>query len=190
MIILLDCDGVLADLTNYFLAWLALRHDGVKRTEADVRHWDFVEALGIPHHVEDRFWSEVAHCKHCERLPAYEGARAFVAALQQRNHQVWALTASSNAAWTGQRAEWLERRMGIVPRRQIICGKDAKPMVHGDVLIDDSLENVYAWQEAHQDGNAYVFDRPWNQVGGSTTFVREPGVGRFRSYAEALAVLK
>lgn len=177
MIILLDCDGVLADLTNYFLAWVELRHDGVKRTAEQCTEDSWVPQI-CPRHVEDRFFADAEHGKHCARLPAYPGARDFVDALKAK-HEVWACTAASSAAWSGQRAEWLERVVGIEARRQIICGRKAKQYIEADALIDDNARNVDEWGLRHGYANALLFDQPWNRKAPST-------LARVFGYSDAL----
>lgn len=182
MRILVDCDGVLADLDSYFLAWLR-QQDGIARTPEDLWDFDYVRSLSIPHATEARFWAEVAHQRHCERIAPFKGAREFVAALQAK-HDVRALTATSNAAWTGQRAEWLERVVGIQARHQIICGKAEKPYVDGDVLIEDALHNVEAWTAAGPQRWCVLMDRACNRA-------RTPErTFRAHSYDEAIAFIE
>lgn len=46
MIVLLDCDGVLADLTGYICTWLSTVHD-IYRTPHQVDRWDYAAALKV-----------------------------------------------------------------------------------------------------------------------------------------------
>lgn len=181
MRILLDCDGVLADLDTHFLAWLR-RETGETYTTDQLIEFDYCKSLGISKRVEARFWASVEHEQHCARLAPFDGAREFVAALQA-HHDVRALTATSNAAWTGQRAAWLQREVGITPRHQIICGKAEKPYVQGDVLVEDAPHNVEAWL-AMQPGRVVLIDRPCNR-----SFQLPRRCVRALDYAEALAFI-
>lgn len=184
--VLLDCDGVLADLVNYFLDWLRVRHDGVERHESQITNWGLAECCGVPSHVEDRFWAENGVARHCERLPAYPGAREFVAELQSTS-DLRIVTATSRADWSGQRAKWLEREMGVQAKHQIICGSSEKRFVHGDVLIDDKPQTVAAWRKRHPSGIGVLFARPWNA---RSWPMSDAGVRRIGSYDQVLELLK
>lgn len=163
MKILVDCDGVLADLPNYWLWWLSQVYDGKIRTDKDLISSPWHESINIPEHIDAMFFAECEIEQHCLRLPPYKGARKFVEALKAQGHTVLAYTATANADWTGQRAKWLERMVGIDARKQIIIGREEKPEHHADVLIDDDPGNCRGWASRHPDGVALLFDRPWNQ---------------------------
>jgi 5'(3')-deoxyribonucleotidase len=173
---------VLADLDSYFLAWVQ-RQTGERFTQEQLTDFDYVKSLGICKRLEGRFWSGVAFEMHASRLAPFDGAREFVAELQSR-HAVRALTATSNAAWTGQRAEWLERCVGITPRHQIICGKAEKPYVQGDVLVEDAPHNADAWLAA-QPGRVVLMSRPCNR-----TYDGGPRCLKADTYAQAVALIE
>lgn len=159
MLVLIDVDGVLCDLTSYICDWLCVRYDGVKRTPEDHRQWDYADSFGVPRATIDRFWAEVGVARHAERLPAYPGARRFVDTLR-RKHRVVACTASAGAEWTGQRAMWLSTVMGFNHNDVVICPADLKGELRAGALIDDRISTCEAFG-TH--GLALLFDRPWNQ---------------------------
>lgn len=114
----------------------------------------------------------------CRDLPAYVGAREFVANLQRcvGASNVHTCTAPFNAAWLSQRAEWLED-IGIPLKLQHHTGGKELGMIHADVLIDDKPESCFAFS-----GAALLFDRPWNRT--------HEGYRRVFSYDDCLAAVE
>lgn len=153
--ILIDCDGVLADFVGPLCARLTDR--GFPRTPEDFKSWHLSEALSK---------EEAAHmleicCEpgHCEGLPWYPGAEDFL-----RNAQklapVLIVTAPFDASpwWLHERKQWIGQRapVAFVPGAY-------KRHVRGDVLIEDNPETAAQWVDDNPDGAAILMDRPWTR---------------------------
>jgi 5'(3')-deoxyribonucleotidase len=150
--ILVDCDGVLSDFVGLILNWVERTHGLAYRRES-VDQWDCLAALGFGPEEWKRLSDSVGPLELCRKMPTLPGAAAFLVALEAQA-EVKVATTPMNAAWLGQRAEWLEEHMGIPLERQIhIHDKSdlAGPTYAGkrwDLLIDDKVENCVAFAEA------------------------------------------
>lgn len=177
---LLDVDGVLADFPSGALRWLNGRAVGPGAfTIEQITQHDILKAFDLEHEQDafDVWCSDTDMCRH---LDVYEGAQAFVEELKSFADVV-IVTASYGAVrgWESARRAWLLEHFGI-SKRDVVFAK-RKELVAGNFLLDDKLRNIDAWRNAwgHQ-GQAVVFDRPWNQ-----------GIQfRVRTYDEALAAAR
>ncbi len=153
--VLIDVDGVLANLTASVLD-LARTVAGIyDKVEADVVHWEYEKSIGWPalwHVVGER----VNTHELCYRLPEYPGAIAWLRELEREHGEenVLICTSPFNAAWASQRVAWLEKR-GVKLSRQIHCS--AKHLVSG-FLVDDRA-GVHAKRAP---GATFCLNRPWN----------------------------
>lgn len=144
--ILVDCDGVLSDMTGAVLRLASTEAMIFDKTEADVTCWDYGQALGW------KGWREavdraVAQREFCWRMEPYPGAADFLRALERRHgaDNVLICTSPWNAAWASQRIDWLRRYMGV-PLDRVVQAK-RKDVCRG-FLVDDRIDHL----EAHEDG--------------------------------------
>ncbi len=140
--ILVDCDGVLSDMTGAVLT--LARRQGIYATPEDVTSWDYGEAIG---------WKDwrcfvdkaVAEDEFCYWMQAYDGAFPFLRRLEGmcgvENVLIctspW--TGKEGPAWVEQRLCWLRDVMHVGPKRIITCSR--KELVTG-FLIDDSPDHL------------------------------------------------
>lgn len=97
----------------------------------------------------------------CASLPWYRGARTFVEVLKDFGN-VWAVTAPWNSStWDSERRAWLAPVLN--PSKVISCNTLAKPLVRGDVLIEDRTATLVAWLAENPKGLGILLDRPWNR---------------------------
>lgn len=158
-----DVDGVLA---NFVATYLDLLYEVTGRThrEADVTCWDFSKC--VADRLEDsEVWARIGRTPGIVAgLARYPGMLEVVDALRADGHTPRALTSPAWACdrWIPERITWLNIH-GFWPK-QIVFSSD-KAAIFGDVLIEDSRENVQAWCAAHRgfDGVGVLVDRPWNQ---------------------------
>ncbi len=157
MIILVDCDGVLADFIGTLCTELAPR--GIKKSPNEIHHWDLTESLDPE---EMKVATQVMTAPgFCASLDWYEGAIELVKGLSLIG-EVHAVTAplKGNPTWMHERLGWLSSEVQS-DRIHFVSGK-YKHLVRGDVLIEDHPGNAYAWLEANPQGTAILIDRPWN----------------------------
>ncbi len=155
-IILLDCDGVLANFAGALnkltgtkpsdvVSWdyFSTNHKGVMRKAcADREFWRALDP--VPGAKEG-----VATLKRYAKL---EGARILVCT------SPW----HSCDGWASSRWYWLEHHFGIKPR-DVIIGS-AKELIKGDVLVEDNGKTLFRWMMVQAPpGLPIIFDAPYNQ---------------------------
>ena len=190
--ILVDCDGVLANFIEPFLA-IANRLAGTSYTEADVKEWDMDRLPGFEA-IKNEAWAEVGDPGFARNMPLYQGAQEGMRRLADIG-EVFIVTAplwlhkedESRGDLHGQtfcwdRVKWLRAHFGIPATRVIFAYH--KELVEGDVLIDDKVENVEAWIKAHgtkKGTSAILWSHPYNKTGQG----RHPKVMRTNDWNEA-----
>lgn len=143
-IVLLDCDGVLADYVGGALK-LVHRVTDARFTREDVDVYDFAPKL-LP---DDAHRAEFAHLisqpGFCASLEPCTGAVDGVRELSEVG-DVYVVTASSgpNPTWAYERDRWLLVHFGIGHHR--VIHTHAKHRVHGDMFVDDRPEYIEAWR--------------------------------------------
>lgn len=184
MIILSDCDGVLADFVGGLCAELAVR--GFDRKPESLTHWDLSLSLG-PEELREAH-QIMSSPGFCHALPWYDGARELVSRLAHVG-EVHALTAPfrSGVTWMQERLSWLA---SAIPgdRVHFVSGK-YKHLVRGHVLIEDHPETARAWCDWNPDGVAILVDRPWNRPG-AAEWCAHRNMYRAESYARALEIVE
>jgi 5'(3')-deoxyribonucleotidase len=173
--ILCDVDGVLADCVG------ALCKEIPGLTPERVKHWDL--SLSMSKEDHDKAMAAMARPGFCEGLSWYEGAQNFVTRLQARS-TVYALTSPFGSdTWETERKRWLSPTIG----RHFVLSvpTSAKPLVRGDILIEDHPGTAYRWLLANPGSRAVLIDRPWNQHT-AVEFQHHNNMYRFESYEEAL----
>jgi 5'(3')-deoxyribonucleotidase len=121
-----------------------------------------LKALGLEH-LQLRLDQHMRDTDFCRYMPVYEGAQAFVEELKSFAEIVVVTSSFATVpGWEFARRAWLREHFGIEKEDVIFCKR--KELVVGNMLLDDKLRNIDAWRNAwgHQ-GQAVVFDRPWNQ---------------------------
>lgn len=173
MRILLDVDGVIADLVGDLCTYLR------DRQPSHFTEYNFADVLNAEE--TKRVHSLMRAPGFCAGLPWYEGAQKFVAALQTMG-EVIAVTKpfARGPTWAFERTNWLK------PYVADVVHTDRKSLVAGDILIEDSTHNAEEWLYAHPSGLAILIDRPWNYklLFGATRLLRA------HSYTECLSILR
>ena len=158
-VILLDCDGVLADFTTIALD-LIEQETGRRYTEKEIPRWDIFESMGFPE-LWTAFGVKAAQPGFCFGMKPYPKAKAAVKKLSE-HYDVVIVTAPVDAPpWMYERAHWLGEHFEM-SRKKVIFAHE-KQLVHGDCFVDDKPANVIAWAEAHPDGVAVLWDHPYNR---------------------------
>lgn len=154
--ILIDVDGVLADMNSSMLA--AIKEvTGHQFSPGDVTSWDYAEALGITPDEETRAWDILDQNLN---FPEYPGARDAVRALKLMGLDVVFVTSPSHTPnWVPERQRWLKKRFGD---SSLIVHTKHKWLIPGVALVDDKPENVEQWAAEHPDGIGVLWAQPWN----------------------------
>ena len=158
MIILLDVDGVVADMVGPLLAWAELY-----QLSEDIIDYDFVKCLTLEEREEveaimerPEFWEHGVGLMY--------GCRSFESGPVYANHEVHFVTTPYRGCngMTNARDEWIAECFGdsFVDR---VTYTSQKHLVRGDRFLDDKPENVSKWQEWNPEGQAWIFDQPWNR---------------------------
>ena len=180
-VILLDCDGVLADFTSLALQ-LIKDETGKSYSPDDIPHWEVFESLGYPE-IWNTFGEKASKPGFCAGMKVYPRAQAAVKKFRE-TCEVLIVTAPVDARpWMYERAHWLGTHFDI-SRKKVIFAHE-KQQVRGDMLVDDKPDNVIAWAEANPDGIAVLWAHPYNR-----SAALPEGVIRTSSWKELHAIVK
>lgn len=161
-IVLLDCDGVMADFVT---AALDVVHDltGERYPTEAVTTWEIFESIGDRALAERCYGAMNAPGFCLERIRPYPGAAEAVGALREVA-DVFVVTAPFRTAhWIHERTTWLERHLGFAAS-QVIFARH-KHVVRGDVFVDDKPDHVRAWDRGRRgcDGRGFLWDQIYNR---------------------------
>ncbi len=157
--IFFDVDGVLADFASYYLKLLK-EHSGRDHTPEDITCWDFNKCVTNP--AEDSaVWEMISKRGGIHELSEYPYMEV-VTKLRNLGYKVRALTSPAWAChrWVPERTLWLNGK-GFTTKEIVYCSD--KAAIWGDVLVEDSWENLMSWCSAHQASTGFLVDRPWNR---------------------------
>lgn len=156
--VLLDVDGVLADLLTPCLA-VASEIVGRELMPADMSEWHFESLLPDKSDV-NTLWKRIGAPGVCRSLLPYPDAVEGVRALAEVAH-VYAVTLplSANPQWTSEREAWLLEHFGI-PQNMVVHTA-AKYLVKGAMLVDDKPEHVQEWAREHERGIPVLWEHPY-----------------------------
>ena len=145
--LLVDMDGVLADVYAHFIAY-ELREKGIQKTKEEVYGLPEREAFDTETYVRSEGFFRT--------VPLVENAQEV---LEQLNSQYQVYIVSSAMEFPNslrEKYDWMEEHFPFIHWRQIIlCGD--KKAVQGDIMIDDHFKNL-----DHFEGTTYLFSQPHN----------------------------
>lgn len=164
-VILLDCDGVVADFVGCALEVL---HEETGRDwkRSDVTEWGFDSILATMNelHVR-RFWGAFRMPGVANGLDMFPGSVEGVKLLTDAGHTVVWVTApmAGSPTWAFERACWLEDRWPGMP----VVSTQHKAFIRGDFMVDDKPANLL---ERHGGGSVWhggmLWDAPYNASAG------------------------
>ena len=156
MIILLDCDDVLAQFTQGVIDVLNAKC-GYDFDINDVTDWDMAHSLGVSNNTIFGIAGEVDFCTNLNIMP---GAQDGVEKLKSYG-PVYIVTSPiwSSKTWQFERTRWLHEHFDIQASK--VIQTSAKQLIRGDFFVDDRVSHVEAWQEENDDAWAFVLDVPW-----------------------------
>ncbi len=161
-VILCDMDGVLTDFVE--TVECCYLHDFGKRmtgyvgqemedrlSTEDERKW-FYDLV-----TSDGFHACMDWCA---------GANQLVDALYAHGRFV-VVTAPMPTGGRDVAAKWIAERMNSIPYASlaghvVFAGNETKPLIPGDMLIEDRVANLVAWKRYNPQGRAILVHRPWS----------------------------
>lgn len=160
-VLLLDCDGVLADFHTSMLPVIE-RVTGNKHTLEELNtSWEIFDSLPYDKETVAHCYDQARLAGFCAMLGVYPGARAGIAALKEFGVELYIVTTPMESRfWVIEREQWLKRHFDI-PREQVLQ-VHAKELVQGHVFVDDKAANVRAWQRENPDGVALLWNTQYN----------------------------
>lgn len=167
-IVLVDCDGVLADFQGGMLELI----NNTLGTKYERRHWSsyyYETALSLTRiqqvNIESALMTDKYFVASLPPLPLVQHMEELC-----RAAQVYVVTSPwpRHPTWASDRAAWLHQHVPWVPAKHIVQMHD-KWHHHGDFLVDDKVETLAKWQAAHPRATAVKWlngtnNEPWNGV--------------------------
>lgn len=171
-VVLLDCDGPLANFTGAYLnAFLVLT--GRLAVEDEVDRWAIHECGFFqeeaarrgetPGQLRKAIDAMVVAPGFCENIRPQKAAVEAVAKLRELA-DVYVVTSpwDSSPTWMYERLHWVHRHFDI-PRGHVIqTGR--KHLVRGDIFVDDKPSHVVEWQAAWPGSLGVLFDMHHNRA--------------------------
>lgn len=161
MIILVDQDGVLADIGRGFdEAWVRA-HPHETFIPEELRTYFQIED-NYPENLRDKVRGILASPGFFAGLPAISGGAEALRGMLRRKHDVFICTSpfKRNINCAAEKLKWIIRNLGEEFAPRVIITED-KTLVRGDILIDDKpkikglLKPV--WEHV-------LFDQPYNKT--------------------------
>jgi len=159
-IILVDMDGVLADLEGAFLTQYRAKFPQHFFLPVEKRRQFYIHNE-YPEELSEDIRSIYGAPGFFQHLPMIEGAKEGVLEMQDLGHEVFICTSIPNRYKNSvtEKYLWVAKNFGHEMTKKIIMTKD-KTLVHGDILIDDKplLKGVIVPSWEH-----ILYDAPYNQ---------------------------
>lgn len=158
-VVLMDCDGVLADFITATLERLH-QETGQLYEHDRINTWEVFDSLPAEVRVhQSRVYEYLKQAGGCFGIPMYAGAQEGVWRLQEIAEVIIVTSPfKGGRTWTHEREEWLEKYFQI-SHENVIHAK-RKEFVSGDFLIDDKPSNLQAWRATHPLGRPIYWKNP------------------------------
>lgn len=156
MRILVDMDGVIVDCLSHWIKLINRYHFTDVKIE-DITHWD-LEKFCAPA-TREQVYSFLTHPGFFRHLDPIPSAIESIKYLIDKNHDVVIVTACKHGF--KDKLDWIKDHMPWFDLKNIIFA-ERKELVYGDVLIDDGVHNLEAWEK---ETNRYpiCFATPYNK---------------------------
>lgn len=155
--VLVDMDGVLADsLPNWLAAYNLFSGEDIE--VEDIKSYGFGQHVRQPELLFSCLERAMVFLNAKPMPGAVEGFRKLCKA-----HDVYVVTYNHESCPSGfqQKLAWMRRHFPEFPSNRVIFTKN-KGMVQGDVIIEDSPDNIQAWLSVNPKGRAFCIAQPYN----------------------------
>lgn len=153
MIILVDADGVLENLTEA-MPVLINKFYGTNISYEDIKEWGFEKAF--PQLTHEQIYSIELEEELYDSLQPIDGAPEFLKKLLNDGHQVFVVTNTPYKAIAFKMEKVMKKYFPFLTWKNFII-TSCKQMINGDVLIDDGVHNLLGGDYAK-----ILFDAPYN----------------------------
>lgn len=180
-LVLLDCDGILADYVGAVFDFIE-QATAARPTRESIGDWHIWDS--IPDKLlEAAFEKRVREPGFCAGIkPFDEALRGFPLLDQVADVHIVTSPYDGSPTWTHEREEWLKRFFGI-PRHRV-HHINTKHLTRGDYLVDDKPKNVREWllhRRDHYLGHGLLWDTPHNRL--------DEGFWRVHSWPELVSIV-
>lgn len=159
--ILCDMDGILVDLTPYWLDCIA-RDTGVRVFPNEINQWSIHKCGELSTLRPDQIYGYLHQPGFFLNAPALEGAVEGLKTLHDAGHEIFICSSPSSGVSAKEKVEWLAVKAPWLKLDKIIlCNK--KTMVKGDVLIDDHPETLTEYPRHWPAALALGIEYPYNR---------------------------
>lgn len=157
MVVLLDLDSVLNELC---VSWYGVHNRECKTCDKPLRAED-VTAWDVSRFVQcgKRIYQYLDRQAVYTDAPVMPGAIEATRALAERGHDLYVVTASTGGNAILGKIAWLRKHFPHIHKNNMITAHN-KALIHGDVLVDDRIDNHYHGYA----GLRVIFDQPWNRT--------------------------
>ncbi len=183
MKIAVDLDGVCYEWSRT-ARYMLREYRGQSQLVGEARSWDWNLDEGVPKEDWDWLWSEGVKLGLFRYGHMVKGARIGLNRIVTAGHSIEIATHRPVNA-VNDTLDWLSLYFKDIPISglHILSNGEEKTQVPCDILIDDKIENVKAWEASGR--LAFLFDQGWNQAQGQT-----PRIARIHGWGHAAAVLE
>ncbi len=186
--ILCDLDGIVADLLGEWIRRANELHGTDIKLE-QVDRWDIHECVPMGHAIYKLLTPSLFAA-----IKPVPGAVEALKSFHDAGHDVTIVTASASDPGTAAaKIAWVREYLPWMDRKDVFIGHK-KHLIRGDVLIDDSPENILAYRKAWPDAQIVTIAYPYNAEVRFVTNFRAHSHQHFasawssiRSYVDALA---
>jgi len=165
-IILLDSDQVLAEFTRHWLEVYNERYDDNLTEEEFASEFGGVQNVVKPE-VGDKVYDLTKEPGFFQAIEVVEGAVEGVKQLQDKA-DVYVVSAYAVDPETAKgKVEWYADKFPSILENESLILCKPKYLIYGDVLVDDSVENLEKWSEfmlgkGYEDFHSICFAAPHN----------------------------
>jgi 5'(3')-deoxyribonucleotidase len=161
--ILIDVDGPMADFVAPALEAIFQVTGRRFKASDHVNGWDLFSGLGLSDDETKEVFRAMQVPGLCLGIPMVEGAREGIEELR-KVADVWAVTSPFGGEhWMHERDAWLVRNLGFHKKDVLHVRGESKHGVFGNMLIEDKVDTLRAWQAAWPAETPVLFELSYNK---------------------------
>lgn len=159
-VLLLDCDGVLADFNQASLDDIRAL-TGITYTREEIVEFELLNCFPLSKRDKKYIKSLRARPGWCSEIPPFENAKEPVKLLNKLTDLYIVTSPWMSKHWVPERYEWLEKHFNI-PHEKVWFGKH-KWMVQGDIFVDDKTENCLDYKSNRPNSHVFLWSTAYNK---------------------------